>query len=208
MPKGIEFVKVEETKKDLRKEEPPLVDVKVSNPLTYIKSWWRKIIGNEGVEFRIKVKPLTAIAISLILITFGFGIGRIVLPFKIPFFEYSSKYEPTPVPDITRQTAFTGILQKGASEKYYLVTESAEAVNLEVPIKVDLVRLVGKRIFATGRYNPETRTLMVLDVKDLEILSLSPSPIPTNTATPTATSTLSPTTSPTASASATPSEGY
>ena len=34
--------------------DPPLVDVKVTNPVTYFKKWWAKIIGNEGIDFRLK----------------------------------------------------------------------------------------------------------------------------------------------------------
>ena len=72
-------------------EEPPLVDVKVTNPLTYIKRWWNRIIGNEGIDFRFRVRPLTAIAIALIITTVTFGLGSFVLPFSIPFFKYNPK---------------------------------------------------------------------------------------------------------------------
>ena len=99
---------------DLRKKEPPLVDVKVTNPLVYIKSWWKKIIGNEGIDLRLKVRPLTAIAITIIVVTVSLGIGKFVLPFKLPFFVYTSKVSPTPTPDVSifRNTAFTGILRQ------------------------------------------------------------------------------------------------
>lgn len=42
--KGIDtpVISVKKVKQDLRKTEPPLVDLKVSNPLAYIKSWWKK----------------------------------------------------------------------------------------------------------------------------------------------------------------------
>lgn len=173
------FIKTQKVKTDLRKEEPPLVDLKVSNPVTYIKSWWKKIIGNEGIEFRLIVKPLTAIAITVIVVTIAFGIGKFVFPFKIPFFEYSSKYEPTPTPDLTRETAFTGILRKSSIEKYYLQVESSEAVTLEVPENIDLEELLGKRILASGKFNPINRVLVVSNIEGLEILSNSPSPIPT-----------------------------
>jgi hypothetical protein len=181
---GIEFVKVSEKKTDLRKEEPPLVDVKVANPVTYLKSWWKKIIGNEGMELRLKIKPLTAIAIAVIVVTVTLGIGRFVFPFKIPFFEYSSEFEPTPTPDSTRETAFTGTLRKISNDKYYLDTELSEAITLDVPEKVELAKLEGLRIFATGKYNTVTRILSVADIAGLEILSYSPSPIPTLTPSP------------------------
>jgi len=42
--------------------EPLLVDVKVTNPVTYLRRWWEKVIGNEGISLSVKIHPLTAIA--------------------------------------------------------------------------------------------------------------------------------------------------
>ena len=187
------IVEVAEVKTDLRKKEPPLVDVKIANPVTYIKSWWRKVIGNEGIDFRFKVRPLTAIAISIIIITVSAGIGRFVLPFKIPFFEFTSEPTPTPSPNPWRDTAFSGILRyTEATGRYYLETASSEAITLQAPENIDLSSLPGKRIFATGSYNPDIRTLKVAQAKDLEILPeeiepiplVSPSPSPSKEASP------------------------
>lgn len=201
-------VSVKKIKPDLRKKELPLVDLKITNPITYLKSWWKRIIGNEGIEFRIRVRPLTAIAISLIIVSVSFGIGRFVLPFKIPFFEYKVPPAPTPTPDPFRETAFSGTLQfTSSTNRYYLVTTSSEAITLEVPETVDFSKLVGRRIFATGKYSQTTRTLVVSEAKDLEILpkqpllvpTVSPNPPPTSSPTPTPTPTESPTPAPAAS---------
>ncbi|MFC1625436.1 hypothetical protein ACFL1Q_00135 [Patescibacteria group bacterium] len=184
-------------------QDPPLVDVKVTNPITYLKKWWNKVIGNEGVEFRLRVKPLTAIAISLVIFTVAFGLGRVVLPFKIPFFEQAVevKETPTPAPEIWRDTAYTGKLQYSeATNKFYLVTTSAEAITLDVPYGLDLMDLVGRRVLAAGSYNKTEKLLKVADAKNMEVLPKSPEPIPTSLPTPT--STVSPT--PTASSSAEP----
>ncbi len=190
-------------KVDLRKKEQPLVDMKVTNPVTYLKRWWDRIIGNEGVDFRFRVRPLTAIAITLVVVAVAYGVGRIKLPFKIPFFEYALTPSPSPeispTPNPWRPTAFTGVLHRSAN-KFYLLTSASEAITLEVPEEVVLEELIGKRILATGEYNSENRTLKVSNVDDLEILASSPSPIPTNSPSPT------PTLTPTASPSATPSE--
>ncbi|OGM31044.1 hypothetical protein A2630_00010 [Candidatus Woesebacteria bacterium RIFCSPHIGHO2_01_FULL_44_10] len=201
---AIEFVKVQQPKTDLRKEEPPMVDVKVANPITYLKSWWKKIIGNEGMELRIRIKPLTAIAISLIVVTVAFGIGKFVLPFKIPFFEYSSKYEPSPTPDITYEAGFIGTMRVSGA-KYFLFTSASESINLQVPERVDLSKLIGLRVFATGRFNSITNTLLVANAKDLEILAASPSPIPTTTPGPTSSATPEITPTPESTSSASPS---
>src|SRR3990167_3955862 len=92
------------------KLDPPLVDVKVTNPVTYFKMWWNKIIGNEGIDFRFHIKPVTAIIIAVVMATIGFGVGRFTLPFKIPFFEYTATPNPdaSPTPQSWVETAYVG----------------------------------------------------------------------------------------------------
>ena len=166
------LISAKKIKTDLRKKEPPLVDVKVTNPVTYIKSWWKRVIGNEGIDFRVRVKPLTAIAISIIILTVTMGVGRFVFPFKIPFFVYTSEEGAVTSDKVDyRDTAFTGELRHALlTNRYYLTTGSSEAINLQVPDNVDLKDFVGRRIFAVGKYQEETRTLLVADAADLELL--------------------------------------
>ncbi len=190
--------------------DPPLVDVKVTNPVTYIKNWWNKIIGNEGVEFRLHIRPLTAIITAAVIATIGFGVGRFVLPpgIKIPFFEFGeTTTTPTPTPDLWRDTAYTGTLHFMTSTgKYYLqVTSSSEAITLDVPPTLNLENLIGRRIFASGKYNKTTRILVVAEAKDMEILPKSPVPIPTLSSTPTPSPTPEITPSPTETSSPLPS---
>ena len=190
-------VSIKKIKPDLRKKELPLVDIKVTNPITYIKSWWKRIIGNEGIEFRIRVRPLTAIAISLIIVSVSFGIGRVVLPFNLPFFEYTPTESPSPEPENIRSTAFTGMLKyTEANNKYYLVTASSEAIMLSVPANIELSKLIDRRILATGKYNEDARTLVVNDALDLEILPEKLETVPTTAPTPTTTAQPSQTTTP------------
>lgn len=197
-------------------QEPPILDVKVTNPLTYIKRWWKKIIGNEGMEFRLRVRPLTAIAIAVIVsaMAFGgyslvpsFGVGRLVLPVNLPFFKYIPEPPPLPLPTLNpwRETAFTGTVQfSRLIGKYYLITSSSEAITLDVPSNIDLKDFIGRRIFAAGKYNKSTRTLKVSDASNLEVLPKKPIPIPTTPPTPTTTPTPTPTPTPTLSPSPTP----
>jgi len=168
---------------------PPLVDLKVSNPVTYIKQWWNKIMGSEGVDFRFRIHPLTAIAIAVVIASIGFGVGRISLPFDIPFLKFQDITlipSPTPSPVDWKDTAFTGTLQYSpTTSKYFLTTTSAsEAIGLQVPNTINLQDLVGKRILVIGSYNKQTRTMVVSDARDMEILPKSPIPLPTNTPTP------------------------
>lgn len=181
-------------KPDLREKEKPLVDLKVTNPITYIKSWWKKIIGNDGIELIIKVKPLTAIAITIIVVTVSFGIGKWKFPFALPFLEYSSEEPPVTTQDLgidnfmdMRETAFSGELRYDqAKDKYFLFTSNSEAINLTVPENINLSEYVGKRIYAAGSYQEMNRLLFVESASDMEVLPTKAVIIPTESPTPTA----------------------
>lgn len=185
-------------------QEPPLVTV--TNPVTYLRRWWDKVMGKEGIDFRFTIHPITAVLMVAVIATIGFGVGRFVLPesVKIPFFEFGnvsvSTSKPTASPTTEwKETAFTGKLQYSAStQKYFLITTSSEAITLDVPSSLDLFTLIGKRIMAVGDYNKLVKLLKVMDVKDLEVLPNTPIPIPT----------IEPSLTPTAmpSTSATPAE--
>ncbi|MCX6705966.1 MAG: hypothetical protein NTV24_02565 [Candidatus Woesebacteria bacterium] len=191
--------------------EKPLVEVKVTNPFTYLKNWWNKIVENEGVDFRFHITPLTAIVMTIIIASLGLGVGRFVIPpgINIPFFKYEDVTSPTPTatPSTWKETAYTGTLQfsKSTGKFYLMVTSSSELITLEVPENIDLTDYVGKRILAIGNYNKNRKILEVTDAKTLEVLPKTQVSIPTTTPTPSAEPTASPT--PEASPSASPDSG-
>ena len=181
--------------------DPPLVDLKVTNPITYIKKWWAKVLGNEGMEMKFKVSPLVVLAMTIIVASIAFGVGRFSMVATAPFIKYDkvedgerSRTTTPTTGDPWRETAFTGTVQySNTIGRYYLLTTtSSEAINLDVPSNISLGELVGKRIFAAGKYNKTTRTLVVATATDLEILPKKPSTVPTTTPTPTQTVTTEP----------------
>lgn len=171
-------------------QEPPLVEVR--NPVTYLRRWWNRVMGKEGIDFSFRIHPVTAVLSSAVIATIGFGAGRFVMPetIKIPFFEFEnggsiSKPTSTPITE-WKETAFTGKLQYSVTnERYFLLTTSSEAITLDVSVNFDLLKMVGKRIFVVGSYNKQSRVLKVNDIKDLEILPNTPIPVPTIEATAT-----------------------
>ena len=182
---------------------PDLLNVKITNPLVYIKYWWKRIMANEGIDLRLRVKPLTVFGVSLIAFSLAFGLGGVVLPVAFPGLKLNNVIfpSPTPTPDIIwKDTALKGTLTKSNTTpvKFFLVTTSNEAVTLEVPVGFNLITLVGKRILAVGTYNSKDKVLEVEDIQDLEVLSTTPVPIPTSPPTPTPTPSPSPTPTPTA----------
>lgn len=194
---------------------PDLVSFKVTNPLVYIKAWWKKIMANEGFEFKFKAKPITAIAISVALFSLVFGLGGFVFPTIFPFLNFNNTNavvateSPTPSSD-WRETALKGTLKKTTSVpiRFFLLTSSDEAVTLQAPDYITLDKLIGKRILATGNYSQKQKLLIIQDVQDLEVLSTTPIPIPTSTSTiaPTQTPSPVPTPMPTVEPTVAPTE--
>lgn len=179
-PKKTPLIAVYNEKPDLRKKEPPLVNLQVSNPVTYLKSWWKRVVGGEGIDFHFRIKPLTAIALTIIIATFGFGLGRFVFTMEKPYIKYiPSQSDSTSTPILERETAFSGTLQLSGSGKYYLLTATSEAVTLEVPENVNLSTLVSRRIFAAGLYNESLRTLKVSEASAMEVLPKKKEAVPT-----------------------------
>ncbi len=170
----------------VNKKDPLLVDLKVTNPIVYLKAWWKKVIANEGIDFRFRIRPLTALAITGVIMVGSFGLGRILIP--EPLVRYIPSLVPSPSPNPWRETAFTGVLKyTEANKRYYLVTNDSEAITLEVPSTVNASRLIGKRILAIGKINSVTKILKVTDASDLEILPAQVVPVPTTLPTPTPT---------------------
>src|SRR5258708_14015908 len=76
--------------------EPDLINFKVSNPITYLRLWWKKVIANEGVN--IKIKPLTAIILTIIAVGGVYGGGYLTAMNILRKFPVINHFEPTPVP--------------------------------------------------------------------------------------------------------------
>jgi len=186
---------------------PDLLNVKITNPLVYIKYWWKRIMANEGIDLRLRVKPLTVFGVSLIAFSLAFGLGGVVLPVAFPGLKLNGILYPSPTPTpetIWKDTALKGTLTKSNTipVKFYLVTTSTEAVTLEVPVGFNLITVVGKRILAVGTYNSKDKVLEVEDIQDLEVLPNTQVPIPTSPPTPTPTP--SPNLTPTPTVTSTP----
>ena len=191
---------------------PDLLNVKVTNPLVYIKYWWKRIMANEGIDMRFRINPLTVFGVALIAFSLAFGLGGVVLPTFFPWMKINgvvtATQTPTPQPEILKDTALKGTLTKTNTNppKFYLITTSTEAVTLEIPGGFNLLPFVGKRILAVGSYDSKNKTLEVEDIQDLEVLSTTPVPIPTITPKPTETPSPVPTAVPTVEPAISPTE--
>ncbi|OGD61945.1 hypothetical protein A2160_01085 [Candidatus Beckwithbacteria bacterium RBG_13_42_9] len=173
------LVAIYQEKPDLRKKELPLVNLQVTNPVTYLKNWWSRVMGKEGIDLSFKIHPITAIILTIIIATLGFGMGHFVFTSEKPYVKLVTTPSPSPQPSLNlwRETAFSGTL-KFSNNKYYLITTSSEAIMLAVPENVDLSGLVGRRIFATGQFNDQSRLLKVAEAANLELLPKKIEPVP------------------------------
>src|SRR6185369_15338232 len=45
---------------------PDLVNFRVTNPIVYLKLWWKKVLADEGMDIRVKVRPLTVIVTGVL----------------------------------------------------------------------------------------------------------------------------------------------
>jgi len=193
---------------------PVLVNIKITNPLVYIKHWWKKIMANEGIEIKFKAKPVTVFWVALIWSSVAFGLGGVVLPTFFPWVKVDnlvlSSPTPTATPQIIKDTALRGTLTKSNTVPaiFYLVTTSTEAITLNVPDAFNLNLLIGKRILAVGSYDSKSKILIVKDIQNLEILSKTPVPIPTVTPSPKPTEvpTITPSVTPSTEATSFPAE--
>ena len=172
------------SKKSSSSNPPDLVNFRITNPIVYIKYWWKRIMANEGIEFRLKVKPITALAIATIAFSLAFGLGAATK-------ENSITQAPTPTPNLWKETALKGTLKEveGQPMKYFLLGSGDEAITLEIGER-NLATLSGKRVLAVGSYNQKQKILVVTDLQNLEVLpSTTPTPTPTPTYEPSPTQT-------------------
>ncbi len=168
---------------------PDLLNFKITNPLVYIKYWWKRIMANEGVEMKLKAKPVTVFGVALIAFSLAFGLGGVVFPFAFPWIKVKGDVvQQTPIPASEwRETALTGTLKVTPNtNKYFLVTSSTEAVTLQFNQNVNLNQYLGRRILASGSYNSKTHILIISDILDLEVLPQKPQTVATIPPTPTA----------------------
>lgn len=170
------------------KIDPPLISFSVTNPVTYLRRFWKGVMASEGVDIRLKIHPMTAVMIILAVGGVSFGIGRISIPEPvIQYLPILATPTPTPFPTATPQpliqAALVGTLQQ-QGDRFFLIGGDTQAIRLEIPPNVLIVKLIGKKILASGLYDRLRSVLLVEEASDLAIISGS-MPVPTSSVTPT-----------------------
>ncbi len=154
----------DKNKPSLTSEDPPLVDVKVTNPIAYLKRWWRRVIGNEGIEMRasLKIKPLTAFLLLTIIFSGGVTISLIN---RIKDTTPVGQYIPAFGSELPSDRFVTGTVGKVSGEEYYLVAGN-EAILLLADKNINLGAYEGKKVIVKGKFSDLKKSLLVEEIKE------------------------------------------
>lgn len=134
------------------KNDPPLVAVSVTNPITYLKLFIKRLLKNEGIT--IKIKPLTAIAMIIALST-AFGTG----------FNVARIFFPTSSPILHRAITLQGTIQKSESGQYYLSLPDNTLWTLRpTNNNINLAGDINKQVMVKGNMTPENNIIEVKEV--------------------------------------------
>lgn len=153
------------------KVDPPFISFSITNPVTYIRKWWKGVMDGEGVDLKLKIHPFTAVMIVCAIGGVSFGIGRFSVPEPIlKYIPILASPLPTASPNPWVDTALTGVLQK-QGDQFFLIGNDTQAIKIETPTGVILDSSVGKRILVSGKYNSLTHSLQVASASNIEIVS-------------------------------------
>lgn len=143
-------------KPKLKSDIPPVIDLKITNPVTYLKLWWRKIMSGEGISIRIH--PITAILIALSVTGGSFVLGR-YMQLRSDLIE---KYLPQFAGINSVDAAFTGTLYS-AEGLYYVTQAESQSIRLK-PATMNMSPFISQRVFVSGKFDPLTRTLTITTI--------------------------------------------
>lgn len=138
------------------KNDPPLVAVSVTNPVTYLKLFLKRFLKNEGIDIHLKIKPLTVIGmIAALSISFGAG------------FNVAQIFFPTSSPILHREVAYQGTVQKTQDGKFYLsLIDNSLWILRPTVFYSNFNNLVNKQVLLKGNLTADKN---VIEVKEVNI---------------------------------------
>ena len=161
------FVNISQNRKNqtLTGDDPPLVDIEVTNPITYFKKWWKRIIGNEGIRMKwsLEIKPLTAFLLVAFVVSGGITIKLLnKIKSETPVIKHITSFGS----EVPVKRAFSGYLEKSGKDEYFLIT-SNEVIIVSFDNQIYLQSFIGRKVLASGMYSEETKTLNVNEIKEI-----------------------------------------
>lgn len=145
-----DLIKTEQTN-TYRKVDPPLIDLKITNPVTYLKKWFKRVLGNEGIIFSFRIRPLTAILMAITIAALvtgtGIGLGRFVFGVGIP-----------------EEVIYTGTIYKSNEGNYYFITFNFQAFSLKRKQDQNLSKFTNQQVLLKGKLNKKESNLEATEV--------------------------------------------
>lgn len=169
-------IQITQNNKYSEKDDPPLVAISVTNPVTYLKLFIKRLLKNEGIDIRLKIKPLTVIAIVTGL-SLSFGTG----------FNVARMFFPNSSPILHRSITLQGNIQRSDSGQYYLSLPDNTLWTLRVTnTNINLSSVLSKQVLVKGNMTAENNVIEVKEVLAFEKPNLQPVYYPqaTNSAQP------------------------
>ncbi len=151
-------VHIEQVNKYSENHDPPLVDLKVTNPVTYFKNWLTRFLKDQDIDLRIRIKPFATIGLFLAFAAVSgtsFSVGRYLFPNSSPIFH--------------REVIYQGSLQK-TDQGITLALPNSDSYTLRLKEKstVNLNNLKEGQVLVKGNL---TFTPFVIEVSDITSLS-------------------------------------
>lgn len=146
-------MEVEDTTR-YKRDDPPLIDIKITNPVKYLKLWLKRLLKNEGIDLRVRIRPLTAIAMCMAFATFFAGTG----------FSVAKIFFPTSSPILKREVSYQGVVQKGGNGYYYLVLSDGVMYKLTPKSKLNLDQYLTQSVSLKGNLTREPNVINVSEV--------------------------------------------
>lgn len=150
------LIDIEQTDK-YQREDPPLIDLKVTNPVTYFKLWLKRLLKNEGIDLRVRIRPLTAIALGLAFATFFAGTG----------FSVAKIFFPNSSPILKREVIYQGTVQKTDTGDYFISLPDSSLYKLRSS-KVDFNKYLNRQVLLKGNLGREPNIISVTNVMAFE----------------------------------------
>lgn len=170
-------IQVTQVEKYSEKVDPPMVDLKITNPVAYFKKWVGKFLKNQDIDFHLRIKPFATIGLVLafgVVGTTTFSIGRYLFPYSSPIFHREVMYQGN------LQTGEQGLyLTLPNSDLYTLKPKSDSLLNFKNltngPVLVKGNLTAEKFVIEVSEIIPLTSSNTQIPQTNLPVVSAAPS---------------------------------
>ena len=147
-------IQITQNNKYSEKNDPPLVALSVTNPVTYLKKWLGRLLKNEDIDIHIKIKPFTVIGFAIAFATVS-GVS----------FSIGSMFFPNSSPILHRAITLQGTVQVSTTGQYYLSLPDSTLWTLKPNnTTTNLTNLINKQVLVKGNMTKENNVVEVKEV--------------------------------------------